>query len=76
MKAAEFQYHFNGKPFNSMEPETCHVVYVKTVQVMNSHKDNSVVDSMIPFYYKIHSHQLLLVVVRVVVVVAVPSIHK
>ena len=49
MKAAEFQYHFNGKPFNSMEPETCHVVYVKTVQVMNSHKDNSVVDSMIPF---------------------------
>ncbi|CAX43486.1 RING finger protein, putative [Candida dubliniensis CD36] len=49
MKAAEFQYHFNGKPFNSMEPETCHVIYVKAVQVTNSHKDDSVVDSMIPF---------------------------
>ena len=49
MKAAEFQYHFNGKPFNSMEPETCHVVYVKTCTSDEFHKDNSVVDSMIPF---------------------------
>lgn len=31
VKAADFQYHYDGKPFNAMEPETCHVVFVKTV---------------------------------------------
>lgn len=33
VKTAEFQYNFNGKPFNSMEPETCHVVYIKSVRI-------------------------------------------
>lgn len=33
VKAAEFQYHYDGKPFNAMEPEMCHVVFVKAVVV-------------------------------------------
>lgn len=33
LKAAEFQHSFNGKPFNSMEPETCHALFVKTISV-------------------------------------------
>ncbi|KAE8162476.1 BRCA1-associated protein 2-domain-containing protein [Aspergillus tamarii] len=32
-KAKEWQREWNGKVFNSMEPETCHVVFVKTVEV-------------------------------------------
>ncbi|KNG82665.1 RING and UBP finger domain protein [Aspergillus nomiae NRRL 13137] len=32
-KAKEWQKEWNGKVFNSMEPETCHVVFVKTVEV-------------------------------------------
>ncbi|KAF9453593.1 zf-UBP-domain-containing protein [Macrolepiota fuliginosa MF-IS2] len=31
--AAEFVEVYNGKPFNSMEPEICHVVHVLSVQV-------------------------------------------
>lgn len=33
VKAAEFQYHYDGKQFNAMEPEMCHVVFVKAVVV-------------------------------------------
>ncbi|KAK6465058.1 BRCA1-associated protein 2-domain-containing protein [Scheffersomyces coipomensis] len=50
IKAAEFHHNFNGKMFNSMEPETCHVVYVKGVQV--EHSDNQLDDrenTLIPF---------------------------
>ncbi|BDD58312.1 hypothetical protein MAP00_003600 [Monascus purpureus] len=32
-KAREWQSEWNGKVFNSMEPETCHVVFVKTVEI-------------------------------------------
>ncbi|EER45373.1 RING-10 protein [Histoplasma capsulatum H143] len=32
-KAKEWQRAWNGKVFNSMEPETCHVVFVKTVEI-------------------------------------------
>ncbi|KAE8348647.1 BRCA1-associated protein 2-domain-containing protein [Aspergillus coremiiformis] len=32
-KAKEWQKEWNGKVFNSMEPETCHVVFVKTVEI-------------------------------------------
>ncbi|KAF7977078.1 hypothetical protein HWV62_4647 [Athelia sp. TMB] len=31
--AAEFIEAYNGKPFNSMEPETCHVVRILSVQI-------------------------------------------
>ncbi|RCK54863.1 RING finger protein ETP1 [Candida viswanathii] len=49
VKTAEFQYHYNGKPFNSMEPETCHVVYVKSVQLRNPASNETASDAMIPF---------------------------
>lgn len=48
VKAEEFQYHFDGKPFNSMEPETCHVVFVKSVVTENSSSDANK-DLLIPF---------------------------
>ncbi|KAL2005676.1 hypothetical protein VTN00DRAFT_10169 [Thermoascus crustaceus] len=32
-KARAWQKEWNGKVFNSMEPETCHVVFVKTVEI-------------------------------------------
>ncbi|KAJ6171395.1 hypothetical protein N7470_000462 [Penicillium chermesinum] len=32
-KAMEWQKEWNGKVFNSMEPETCHVVFVKSVEI-------------------------------------------
>ncbi|PGH01836.1 BRCA1-associated protein [Blastomyces parvus] len=32
-RAKEWQRDWNGKVFNSMEPETCHVVFVKTVEI-------------------------------------------
>ncbi|PKY02666.1 RING and UBP finger domain protein [Aspergillus campestris IBT 28561] len=32
-KARDWQREWNGKVFNSMEPETCHVVFVKTVEI-------------------------------------------
>lgn len=47
VKAAEFQYHFDGKQFNSMEPETCHVVFVKSV-IFDS-LDSAKGDILIPF---------------------------
>ncbi|KAG7195468.1 uncharacterized protein KQ657_003230 [Scheffersomyces spartinae] len=53
IKAAEFQYKFNGKAFNSMEPETCHVVFVKAVELDISAQleidQSSSSDSQIPF---------------------------
>ncbi|KAK6458067.1 BRCA1-associated protein 2-domain-containing protein [Scheffersomyces xylosifermentans] len=50
VKAAEFQYGFNGKPFNSMEPETCHVIYVSSVKVDYVGSEVSeAADSIIPF---------------------------
>lgn len=48
LKAAEFQYHFDGKAFNSMEPEACHVVYVKSVESTEPH-DVPAKDTLIPF---------------------------
>ena len=32
-QARDWQKEWNGKVFNSMEPETCHVVFVKTVEI-------------------------------------------
>lgn len=54
VKTAEFQYNFNGKPFNSMEPETCHVVFIKSVRIESSSMVNPKMlkqanDSVIPF---------------------------
>lgn len=49
VKAAEFQYHFDGKQFNSMEPETCHVVFVKSVIFDLDSLESSKGDILIPF---------------------------
>ncbi|RDW81066.1 putative RING and UBP finger domain protein [Aspergillus mulundensis] len=38
-KAGEWQREWNGKVFNSMEPETCHVVFVKTVEIQSVDPD-------------------------------------
>jgi BRCA1-associated protein len=35
-KARAWQGEWNGKVFNSMEPETCHVVFLKSVEVMQN----------------------------------------
>lgn len=35
-KAREWQHEWNGKVFNSMEPETCHVVFLKSVEVIQT----------------------------------------
>lgn len=35
LRAAEFQHSFNGKAFNSMEPETCHALFVRTISIDN-----------------------------------------
>lgn len=34
--ARQWQHDWNGKVFNTMEPETCHVVFVKSVEVMHN----------------------------------------
>ncbi|CUM53378.1 unnamed protein product [Debaryomyces tyrocola] len=53
LKTAEFQLKYNGKPFNSMEPEACHVVFVKSIrfdaggQIDNVSSEAS--ESLIPF---------------------------
>ncbi|EWC45287.1 hypothetical protein DRE_06014 [Drechslerella stenobrocha 248] len=39
--AKTFARDFNGREFNTMEPETCHVVFVKSVQVQISESDLS-----------------------------------
>lgn len=54
LKTAEFQYKFDGKPFNSMEPENCHVVFVKSIKIDAGNQEDtkvlkSVKDSLIPF---------------------------
>ncbi|KAM0095092.1 hypothetical protein ACP6JD_001530 [Aspergillus fumigatus] len=41
-KAKEWQKEWNGKVFNSMEPETCHVVFVKTVEIQAVNSDSDV----------------------------------
>ncbi|CBF85985.1 putative RING and UBP finger domain protein [Aspergillus nidulans FGSC A4] len=38
-KAREWQKEWNGKVFNSMEPETCHVVFVKSVEIQGVDPD-------------------------------------
>ncbi|KAL2870856.1 putative RING and UBP finger domain protein [Aspergillus lucknowensis] len=38
-KAKEWQKEWNGKVFNSMEPETCHVVFVKSVEIQGVYSD-------------------------------------
>ncbi|KIW65337.1 hypothetical protein PV04_07606 [Phialophora macrospora] len=35
-RAREWQYEWNGKVFNSMEPETCHVVFLKSVELIQT----------------------------------------
>ena len=34
-EARRWQNDWNGKVFNSMEPETCHVVFLKSVEILN-----------------------------------------
>jgi len=41
--ASEFAEAYNGKPFNSMEPETCHVVRVLSVSI---ERDESLTESL------------------------------
>ncbi|KAF7133611.1 hypothetical protein CNMCM5793_004740 [Aspergillus hiratsukae] len=41
-KAREWQREWNGKVFNSMEPEMCHVVFVKTVEIQAVNSDSDV----------------------------------
>lgn len=54
LKTAEFQYIFDGKSFNSMEPETCHVIFVKSITLNTSNPNDKQLtktakDSLIPF---------------------------
>ena len=35
-KAREWQFEWNGKVFNPMEPETCHVVFLKSVELIQT----------------------------------------
>lgn len=49
VKAEEFQYHYDGKPFNSMEPEACHVVFVKSMVTEAASTEIPNKDSLIPF---------------------------
>lgn len=53
LKTAEFQLKYNGKPFNSMEPEACHVVFVKSVRFDTGGQINDISseasESLIPF---------------------------
>jgi BRCA1-associated protein len=35
-KAREWQHEWNGKVFNAMEPETCHVVFLKSVELIQT----------------------------------------
>lgn len=39
-KAREWRKEWNGKPFNSMEPEYCHVVFVKSISFQTSDGTN------------------------------------
>ncbi|KAJ5090245.1 hypothetical protein N7532_008929 [Penicillium argentinense] len=39
-KAKEWQKEWNGKVFNSMEPETCHVVFVHSVEIQVSEPES------------------------------------
>ncbi|CAK7902399.1 RING finger protein Etp1p [[Candida] anglica] len=48
LKTAQFQKAFNGRAFNSMEPETCHVVFVKSVSIDQEAVYNQE-DELIPF---------------------------
>jgi len=34
--ARQWQHDWNGRVFNSMEPETCHVVFIKALQVLHN----------------------------------------
>ena len=48
-QARIWQDKWNGKVFNSMEPETCHVVFLKSVEVIiSSSSDPSVSDTTYP----------------------------
>lgn len=49
VKAEEFQYHYDGRPFNSMEPEACHVVFVKSMVTEAASAEIPNKDSLIPF---------------------------
>lgn len=54
LKTAEFQMKYNGKPFNSMEPEACHVVFVKSVKLdfggrIDDLSSRRASESLIPF---------------------------
>ncbi|KAF8425969.1 RING-10 protein [Tirmania nivea] len=40
-KARDFVKSFNGKVFNSMEPENCHVVFIKSIQFVSSSDPSS-----------------------------------
>jgi BRCA1-associated protein len=35
-RAREWQFEWNGKIFNAMEPETCHVVFLKSVELIQN----------------------------------------
>ncbi|KAF3096880.1 hypothetical protein TWF594_011553 [Orbilia oligospora] len=62
--AKKFTRDYNGRVFNTMEPETCHVVFIKSVQFQSSEPDSSKghlagagqtsVDGLVP---KIHTPQ-------------------
>ncbi|KAF8477071.1 BRCA1-associated protein 2-domain-containing protein [Kalaharituber pfeilii] len=46
--AREFVRLFNGKVFNSMEPENCHVVFIKSVQFISPTAVNSMSSEKFP----------------------------
>lgn len=46
--ARAWQGEWNGRVFNSMEPETCHVVFLKSVEVVHNDGAESSVNSQTP----------------------------
>ncbi|KAJ1982671.1 hypothetical protein H4R35_000194 [Dimargaris xerosporica] len=45
--ASHFQKAYNGRPFNSLEPETCHVVTIASIQVEHA----VIPDYALPLFY-------------------------
>ena len=43
-RAREWQFEWNGKVFNPMEPETCHVVFLKSVELVQTPSPRTIVN--------------------------------
>lgn len=59
VKAAEFHYNYNGKPFNSMEPESCMVVFIKSVRFQEGSTNDMLIPFMLDDPFTRQNHQLV-----------------